>query len=164
MTWRSAFIVSFAVNMILVVVALAMSPREVAIHFGVGGKPDGWAPAYVHALVMSGIHILIFASFFFVPNLLRTTPDRWISLPNREHWLKDENRGRMESILTVQLYQFGTSTLVFMFVVGLLVLHANLSNPVRLREDLFWWAVGFYLAYTAYWTLKTMLAFRKPNG
>ncbi len=160
---RTAFIISFVVNLILTVVALVSCPSNVAIHFGAGGEPNGWAPAYVNALIMSGIDVLIFASFFFTPHLIRITPPRWINLPNKQYWLKEENRGKMESMLTSHLYQFGTLTFIFMLIVGLLALQANLSDPVRFREDLFWWPFGLYMAYIAYWTVKIMLVFRVPK-
>ncbi|MFC1497726.1 DUF1648 domain-containing protein [Verrucomicrobiota bacterium] len=160
---RTIFIISFAVNLILTVVTLVLHPSDVAIHFGAGGEPNGWAPAYVNALIMSGVNVLILASFLFTPQLLRITPTRWINLPNKEYWLKEENRGRTESMLATQLYQFGTLTFMFMFIMGLLSLQANLSDPVRLRENLFWWPFGFYIAYTVYWTVKLMLMFRVPK-
>jgi len=149
--------------MILAVAALAFVPSTIAIHFGAGGEPNGWAPAYVNALIMSGVNVLIFVSFFFVPRLIRSTPSQSINLPNKEYWLKEENRGRMEAMLTAHLYRFGTLTFVFMFLVGSLALHANLSNPVRFREDLFWWPFGLYMAYAVYWTVNISLAFRIPG-
>ena len=160
---RILFIVSFGLNLILTIVALVLSPSNVAIHFGAGGHPNDWAPAYVNALIMSGINILTFVSFFFTPHLLRITPSRWINLPNKEYWFRDENKTKMESILTYHMYQFGTLTLMFLFLVGLFALQANLSDPIQFREDLFWWPFGLYMAYTAYWTVKIMLAFRVPK-
>lgn len=160
---RTAFTISFVVNVILVVVAFVMCPSDVAIHFGSGGKPDGWAPAHVNALIMLGVHVLIFVSFYFTPRLIRITPPRWINLPNKQYWLKEENKGRMESMFTSKLHEFGTLTFIFMFIVGLLALQANLSNPVRFREELFWWPFGLYMAYTAYWTAKVTLVFRVPK-
>lgn len=160
---RTAFIVSFVVNLILTVIALVSCSSIVAIHFGAGGEPNGWAPAYVNALIMSGVNVLIFVSFFFTPYLIHITPPRWINLPNKQYWLKEENRGKMESILASQLYQFGTLTFILMFIVGLLALQANLSTPVRFREDLFWWPFGLYMAYSVYWTVKIILAFRIPK-
>ncbi len=159
---RTAFLTSFAVNILLTVVALVIGPAEVAIHFGSGGEPDGWAPATVNALIMSGVHLLIFVSFFFTPHLIRTTPDKWISLPNKDYWLRTENRKRMESILMRHLYAFGVLTFAFLFVTGLLAIDANLSEPVRFREEIFWWPFGFYMAYMVYWCVKIFVAFRIP--
>jgi len=160
---RNVFLISFAMNILLTVVTLVIGPSEVAIHFGPGGEPNGWASATVNALIMSGVNLLMFASFFFAPHLMRVTPAKWINLPNKDYWLRPENRERMESILMRHLYVFGTLTFAFLFVIGILVLDANLSQPAHLREDFFWWPFGLYMAYTAYWCVKIFLDFRIPK-
>jgi hypothetical protein len=159
---RNALIASLAANLILALAAFLLSPSRVAIHFGAGGEPNGWAPAYLNALIITGLNLLFFATFFFLPRLIAATPSRWISLPNKEYWLKRENRDRMQSMLAGYSCQIGTITLAFMFIVGLLQLDANLSNPVQFRERLFWWPFGLYIAYTIYWTVRMAVAFRKP--
>ncbi len=159
---RSALIFSFVANLALTLVVSLLSPSPMAIHFGAGGEPNGWAPSYVNALLMTALELLIFGSFYFLPCLILKVPARWISLPNRKYWLRSENRALMSRMLTKFLYQFGAVTFLFMFLVGVLVLEANLSTPVRFREDLFWWPFGLYVGYTLYWTVKLVLAFRKP--
>jgi uncharacterized membrane protein len=160
---RIAFIVAFSVNLLFTVVALFLCPGEVAIHFGSGGNPNDWAPAHVNALIMTGVNVVVFVSFFFTPFLLRVTPRRWVNLPNKDYWFKDENKGKMESILSFHMYQFGILTFVFVFFVSALVLQANMSTPVRLREELLWWPLGLYMAYTLYWSIKILLLFRIPK-
>jgi hypothetical protein len=160
---RVVFILSFCLNLMLTVASLVLCPSRVAINFGAGGDPNGWAPAYVNALIMTGVNVLIFASFFFTPQLLRIMPHRWINLPNKQYWLREENRTKLESILAAQMYQFGILTFAFFFMVGLLSLQANLSDPVRFREDLFLWPFGIFITYTIYWTIRMMLAFRLPK-
>ena len=160
---RTAFLLSFVAHLVLTVVELVLGPPRVAIHFGPAGEPDSWASAWVNALLMAGIAVLVFVSFYFAPHLLRVTPPTLLSLPHKDYWLREENRGRMESILMAHLYQFGTLTFVFLFVVGLLALQANLSEPVRFRTDLFWWPFGLYLAYTVYWSVKVIVVFRVPK-
>lgn len=160
---RKAFIASFSANLILALAVFLLAPPRVAIHFGAGGVPNGWAPAYLNALLIAGLDSLIFATFFFLPNLISATPSRWISLPNKAFWLKSENRDRMRSMLAQYSCQFGTITFVFMFIVGVLLLDANLSDPVRFRERFFWWPLGLYIAYTIYWTIRMALAFQRPK-
>jgi uncharacterized membrane protein len=159
---RVAFILSFAANLILTIVSFSVCPSKVAIHFGPGGEPDGWAPAYINALIMTGVDMLLFVSLFFSPLLIRRMPARWINLPNKDYWLKDENRSVTEALLSGQLFRFGTVTFVFMFIVGLLALQANLATPVRFREEIFWWPLGLFMAYVAYWTVNIMRRFRVP--
>lgn len=160
---RNIFIISFIANLVLTVVVLIMGPETMAIHFGGGGVPNGWASAKANALIMTGIDVLLFASFFFVPQLMRVTPDKWVNLPNKDYWLKDENRSKAMTMLCDQLYKLGALMFVFMFSVGLLVLQANLSDPVLLREDLFWPPFIFIMLYTVYWTVKIYRIFRIPE-
>ncbi len=160
---RTAFILSFVANLILTVVSLVLGPSRVAIHFGLGGAPNGWAPAYVNALIMAGMNAIVFVSLFFSPRLIRTASARWINIPNKEYWLKEENRNRAESVLSGQMCRFGTVLFAYLFMVGVLALQANLSTPVRLREDLFWWPFGLFMAYVAYWTVNLLRSFRIPK-
>ena len=159
---RTAFILTFVANIVLALVALILSPDTVAIHFDYGGAPDGWAPSYVSALIMAGANGVLFLSLYFIPHFIRRTPARWINLPNREYWLRDENRERMASLMTTMLYSFGILTFLFLFVVGLLSLKANLSKPVRLAMDVFWWPLGIYLAAAVFWAVRLIKVFRVP--
>ena len=161
---RTAFILSYVANLILTLVSLTLCPSRVAIHFGLGGTPNGWAPAHVNALIMTGMDTLIFLSLFFSPKLIRSTSAKWINIPNKDYWLKDENRSTAESLLSGQMFQIGTVMFAFMFMVNLLALQANLSTPVRLREDLFWWAFGLFMAYVGYWTINILRLFRIPTN
>ncbi len=160
---RTAFILSFVANLILTVVSLALGPSRVAIHFGLGGTPNGWAPSHVNALIMAGMNALVFLSLFFSPRLIRTASARWINIPNKEYWLKEKNRSTAESLLSGQMFQFGTVLFAFLFLVGVLALQANLSTPVRFREDIFWWPFGLFMAYVAYWTVNLLRLFRIPK-
>ena len=160
---RNIFIISFIANLILTIVVLIMGPETMAIHFGGGGEPNGWASVRANALIMIGMDALLFVIFFSVPFLMSVTPDRWINLPNKDYWLRDENRPRAMSMLRDEMYKLGTLMFVFMFVVGLLVLQANLSDPVRLREGLFWPPFVLFMAYTDYWTVGIYRIFRVPK-
>ncbi len=47
--------------------------------------------------------------------------------------------------------------------IAVLSLQANLSTPVRLREDLFWWTFGLFMAFTVCWTIRLMTRFKVPT-
>jgi len=157
---HNAFIASFAANLILVLVSSGMLPDRVAIHFGFGGAADSWASNLTSTLAMLGIHSLVFCSLYFSPRLLTTVPSRWISLPNRVYWLRPDNRAQAVETFSHHMWQFGTALFMFMFFAGLLTLKENLSDPVRLDERLFSIALVIFLAYTTYWTIALLLAFR----
>lgn len=157
---RNLFIISFIANLVLTVVVRMVGPETMAVHFGAGGEPNGWASAKVNALVMGGTDVALFALFFFMPRLMHITPDKWINLPNKDYWLKAGNRDRTITMVSDQLHKLGAAMLAFMFVVGLLVLQANLSDPVRLREDLFWPPFILIMVYSLYWTVGIYRVFR----
>lgn len=160
---RTAFILTFLANLILLVVSVGISPERVAIHFGSGGDPDNWASSTINALIMAGVHAFVFVSLFFSAKLTRIFLRKYINIPNKSYWIQDENWGEAETMLTKEMYLFGTVIFVFMFIVALLALQANLSTPVKFREDLFWWPFGFFMAFTVYWTIRLMTRFRVPE-
>ena len=89
--------------------------------------------------------------------------ESWISLPNKEFWLKLENRAELEVRFSALMEEFGFMLFLFLFIVGLLTLDANLSDPVRLNEPLFLvFFVGFML-YVPYWLVKVFRRLKVPQ-
>jgi uncharacterized membrane protein len=161
---RGIFLLSFLANVLLALVSLAILPDRVAVHFGLGGTPDGWASNLTNTLMMLGMHTLVFSSLYFSPRLLTTMPRRWISLPNRDYWLAPERRIQAAERFAHLMWQFGTAVFLFLLVAGLLTLRANLSDPVRLDERAFLVALALFLVYTVAWTVALLRAFRVPAG
>jgi len=160
---RAALILGFLSNMTLTLVSLAILPERVAIHFGTGGLPNGWATNLTSTLGMMGFHILLFCILYFSPRLIAAVPSKWISLPHRDYWLTPERRPQTIEKFRRYLWQFGAAVFGFMLCAGLLTVHANLSVPIRLNERLFLIALGGFLVYTAYWTIALLRTFRMPH-
>ncbi len=161
---RVAFITSFLANVMVTLVSLLILPERVAIHFGLGGLPDSWASNLNSTLLMLGVHALVFVSLYFSPKLLATIPSRWISLPNRNYWLAPERRSEAVAKFSQLMWQFGTAVFLFMLLAGVLTMRANLSAPVRLEEGVLLIGLAIFLAYTAYWTIALLRAFRVPSS
>lgn len=161
---RVAFITSFLANVMVTLVSLLILPERVAIHFGLGGLPDSWASNLNSTLLMLGVHALVFVSLYFSPKLLATIPSRWISLPNRNYWLAPERRSEAVAKFSQLMWQFGTAVFLFMLLAGVLTMRANLSAPVRLEEGVLLIGLAVFLAYTAYWTIALLRAFRVPSS
>ena len=159
---RTAFITSFLANVLLTLLSLLVLPERVAIHFGAGGLPDSWASNRSSTLLMLGVHALVFVSLYFSPRLLATIPSRWISLPNRNYWLAPERRSEAVAKFSQFMWQYGTAVFLFMLLAGVLTMRANLSEPVRLDEGVLLIGLAIFLAYTAYWTIALLRAFRVP--
>ncbi len=139
---------------------MLVGPDNVAIHFNLRGEPDDWAPAHISALIMAGSCTLVFVIFFFIPYLIHKIPPRFINVPNKEYWMKPENKSKMYAMLSESCFKFGIATLTFFFFMELLALKANLEKPVHLLEDFFYWIFGFYMAYTLFWTVRIIQIFR----
>jgi uncharacterized membrane protein len=161
---RNLFIVTFLANVMLSLVSLVILPDRVAIHFGSGGVPDGWASKQTNTLLMLGVHILVFCALYFSPRLICAVPSKWGSLPNRDFWLSPQRRHLAAEKLTLLVWQFGTAVFLFMLFACLLTIRANRSDPVRLDESLLLTGLVIFLAYTVYWIVALVRAFRVPRA
>jgi len=160
---RTLLAIVFAANVLLMLVSLAVLPDRVAIHFGPGGAPDSWASKQLNALVFLLLETPLFLLFWFAPSLPLGVPPRFVSLPNKEYWLKEENRPAFKRKFQKLMAQFGTAFFLFFFCIGLLTVQANLSQPVRLREEVFLPILVLFLGYTVGWTIGLFRSFRVPG-
>ncbi len=160
---RVAFIVSFAVNVLLALLSLAILPARVAIHFGPGGMPDHWAANYANSLMILGLEIVLFAGLYFAPRLILIVPSKWVNLPHKRFWLAPENRRLAAAKVSALICQFGVVIFLFLFVIGLLTMQANVSKPVRLNEHCFFLFLIPFLAYSIAWGILFFKSFRIPN-
>ena len=161
---RKLLIVSFLANVALTLVSLLVLPSEVAIHFGRGGMPDSWASNELNALLFLGIDLFIFIVFLVAPSLSLGLSPKWLSLPNKNYWLKEENRVVAQKKLAPLMTEFGIAFYIFLFFVGLLTLEANLADPVRLNETIFFPIFIAFMLYTGYWCVKLVGVFRTPKN
>ena len=160
---RAGFIMVFITNVLLSLVSLILLPSRVAIHFGLGGMGDNWVPSYVNTLFFIGTNMFLFVSFYFSPRLVFMFPTKWINLPNKDYWLRLENKARTVAMFSSLMWEFGIALFLFLFVVELLAIEANLSQPVRINEKLFFSALILFLLYTVYWCIKLFRSFRRPR-
>jgi NADH:ubiquinone oxidoreductase subunit 6 (subunit J) len=159
---RSLLIAAFLANLALMLVSVFMLPDQVAIHFSGGGVPDAWASKWVHALILLLATVPLFVLFVSAARLTLGMPEKWISLPNKAYWLKAENRAELQARLGASMEQFGAVLFLFLFVVGLLTLDANLREPVRLNEALFLTLFAAYMLYVVYWLVKLLRDLKPP--
>ena len=159
---RTALLLAFLACMALTFVAHAVLPETVAIHFGAGGAPDGWAPKMTNTLIFLGLYVLLFVMYWRSPRVLAVVPSRWVSLPHKEYWLEPEHQAEAARRLGRLMAVHGVLTFAFFAVVSLLTIRANLETPVRLAEGPFLVALVLYLAATAGWCVWMFRSFRPP--
>lgn len=157
---KKTFINLFLIAMLFNLVSYTLLPERVAVHFGSGGKPDSWASREVHLAIFVGMYVFLFLIFYFAPALTLKTPAKWLNLPNKDYWLKEENKPRTLALITKLTYEFGIVMFLFFLVINILTVSANLAQPVRLNETLFFFFLAAFLVYTVYWVIKFFLAFK----
>ena len=139
-------------------------PENVAIHFGRGGEPDGWSSRGIYLLIMNGVLAIIYVSFYLSPKILDVVPAKYISLPNSEYWLNDENRQEAVRRLTGMMDSFGAVTVLLMLAVSILTVMANRSDPVMLNDGITWILFILYMIYTVWWSVRLLIAFKVPEN
>jgi uncharacterized membrane protein len=159
---RRLFYIVFLANLLLVAVSYAIMPDRVAIHFGKDGLPNAWDTRAANALIFLAMLVPTFVLFMAVPSMVTKFPPRLVSLPNKEVWLAEENKPRTEAMLTQLMSEFGSALFAFFFCMGLLVLDANLAEPVQLNERLFLVIFSAFILFMLYWCVKVFRAFRRP--
>ena len=160
---RTFFIASFVANLALALVSLNILPDPVATHFGANGAPDGWMSKGGHALFTLGMNVLLFCSIYWAARLVFVFPAKWVSLPNRDFWLSEEQRPQTERKMSAFMWEFGSAIFLFLLGVGILSIQANLAKPMRLNERLLLYGLGVFLVYTVWWTIRFYRAFRMPK-
>lgn len=160
---RKLLFVLLIANLILVIISLVILPADVAMHFGRNGIPNSWASKYTNALIFVVIHLPLFAIFYFAPSMTLGIPEKYINLPNKKYWLKDENKLEFKKKFGSFMAEYGVALFLFLFCIQLLTMMANLSDPVILNEGMFLSVFIGYMAYTVYWCIKLFLSFKIPK-
>lgn len=161
---RKWFILVFIVNILLIAASYFFLPEKVATHFTLGGNPDSWGSKGSYLLIWPALEIPLFFILFYIPRTILKFPERMISLPHKEYWLKEENKPRVLVIFTERMSGMGTFFFAFLAAVQGLVIDANLSDPVQLKENLFLPILVAFMLYMLYWTVTFIRAFRVPEA
>ena len=158
------FILSLMANLALTLISFLALPPQVAIHFGLNGMADGWAPSYVHVLVMTTVQLFVFCCIYFVSRLIPFFPPEMVSIPNNEYWLSPVNKPQAIEKINNLLWRAGSAIFMLLLVVNLLMLHANLSKTDKLNLWVFYTVLGAFFCYIIWLLIFSFYrAFRIPD-
>ena len=138
------------------------SPEEVAIHFNARGIADSWASKDSNLILWIGIYLFMTGLYLSFPYILRKTPVRFISMPNKEYWLAPERKGDTISRVSNMLFWFGSALNIFFIILGYIGFKANMLEEVKLNNSTMYTLLGIYFAYIAVWTVQFFIQFKKP--
>jgi serine/threonine-protein kinase len=129
-------------------------PGRMAVHFDLGGAPNGWMTRPVALGLHAGLVGLILIAFLGLPRLLPRMPRGLINLPNRAYWLAPSRRTETLRDLEGRLAWFGAAALLTRVLVQQLVFQASLTPAPRLPDAPFLAILGGFLAFTAGWLVR----------
>lgn len=160
---RKILIAVFVANLILTAVSLAILPDQVAIHFGGGGLPDSWATREFNAAIFLVLEVPFFLMFYFAHNLTRGGASRFLNIPNKTYWLREENQPLLQKKIGTYMAEFGVMIFVFFFAITCLTIDANLRDPVKLNEVWTITALVGFLLFTLFWLIRLVKSLAVPN-
>ena len=74
-------------------------PDQIPVHFDLLGQPDGWSSKWSFVVALVGMLAIMQVWLrFAVPYLVRRTPARFLSLPNRDFWTATPARRHEASV------------------------------------------------------------------
>lgn len=161
---RKVLIFVFAANLILIAVVFAISPDQVAIHFGGGGRPDSWASREFDAVIFLIMEATLFSLFYYAGILPLGVSRKFLNLPNKDYWLREENLGHLHRKFGYFMAEFGVAIFVFFFGIKLLAMQANLSDPVVLNYVWFMVVTLVFMIYTLWWLVRLVMGFQVPGS
>lgn len=137
-------------------------PATVASHFDAAGNPDGWMPRGPFLGLLGGLSLFYLALFLGIAAIVRRTPVRLVSLPNREYWLAPERADATRRILADEMFKIAAATQALMIVVTQLAIEVGLGRRTTL-SDAFWIALVAYFAVLIWWLIALLRRFRLPK-
>lgn len=161
---RHVLVAVLVLSLATAAVGHVMMPDRVASHFGADGRADGWSSKGFFTVLMVVIDLMMFAMFYWSHVLLERVDARFISLPNREYWLTDANKPAAIAKMRDFMAEFGVATLLLLIYAKISTIMANAGAEERLNSDVFLWVILIYLAYTVWWCVRLMRAYRLPQG
>lgn len=137
-------------------------PETIASHFDGAGRADGWMTKRSFLVLEAVILGFILLEFVGVPWLIERMPNRWINLPNRDHWLSPSRRDGSLRAIRKMFEWFASAALVFLIFVNQLVFIANIHSE-NLNSAVFIGILIGYFAFVAVWLIMLVVRFRRRS-
>ncbi len=140
-------------------------PDQVASHFAMDGRADGWSSREAFILYYAVFFLFMAFTFFLIALFLPKIPPDLISMPGKDYWLTPERKAQTLEFLSERLLAMGNATLCFILILFQAIIQANIEVVEgEVRSGLwFWILLALYFAYVTVWTVRLFRALRKPS-
>ena len=159
---RVALAVSAALYALAVLVAAAVLPERVAVHFGGTGAADRFGSRTESLVVQACVGAVVLLLAVGADVALRRVPLSSIDVPHADHWKTPQHEPELRRRLRADLTGFFAATLLLLTAVSLAVTEANASGDGHLP----WWSFAALVAYlvgTAGWLVHQLTGRYRPS-
>ena len=136
-------------------------PPLVATHFAARGEANGFMSREFYLRFMLAFVVLLPWLVNFAFERILRSPSARLNLPNRAHWLADEQRTQTLEFLLRHMKFFSVMLAAFLCVVHGLVVSANTVSPPALDNVRFGASLGAYLLTLVVWIAALRRRFRR---
>jgi hypothetical protein len=137
-------------------------PDHVAMHFRLGGTPNGFASrdGYLESMIAQVILLPLLLLGLKV-GLPRWAP-RLLKVPNRDYWLAEPRRAATLRRVASFVAALGILVVLFLTVMHLVIVQANARPSPQLPLGSFAAALAAFVVASALWSVLLRRAFRMP--
>lgn len=137
-------------------------PEYMASNFDGSGNPQAWMSKELFFLVGILCLLIPFLVFLFLPKILRKTPEKYLSIPNKDYWLADERKEATIERVTKYYEWIFAGIMAFSIIVSQMVIQANIGEEKRLSDYFILALIAFFI-YIIALIIGLFLSFKKPG-
>ena len=137
-------------------------PEYIASNFDGSGNPQAWMSKEMFFLVGILCLLIPFLVFLFLPKILEKTPEKYLSIPNRDYWLAEEHKEATIERVTKYYEWIFAGIMAFAIIVSQMVIQANIGTEKRLSEYFIIALIAFFIFIIAL-VIGLFLSFKKPG-
>jgi uncharacterized membrane protein len=155
------FCMVLLVLFVLTLISMPQVPNPIAVHFDSTNAPDHWVSRdfYRGVILLNivGAPLLLFWLMGWIP---RFTGGKG-QVPESDYWFDRVRRKQTYDFLLQHASWLGTMTAAVIYVIHVLILQANVTQPPQLSSNRLITAILFYVCGLAWWTSTFFRHFRK---
>ena len=107
-------------------------PGTLASHFDFSGNPNGSLDKFWFFAFYFLLQVGLTVALWYLSKLCRLVPKKWISIPNKEFWLRSDTRHRFFALNEATMIWIAAFTGLMLLLMAQLIFDANLANiPVN---------------------------------
>ncbi|MFC4700911.1 DUF1648 domain-containing protein [Glaciecola siphonariae] len=156
------FWVSLFVSIACFIGGYAVSPEQVAIHFGADGSVNNTSSSFTLLLIWLAVTLFAVLPLYLIAISIKKFPEDSVNLPNKAFWFAEENKAEAFRRLEACLINFASATTLFLAAVSILVSLANQDSVPQLNMTFLSSVVGVFLGYLIVWTFQLFKMFKVP--